>query len=174
MLHIYYGKGKGKTSSALGIILRAAGYRKKIILFQFLKPKKIFSGEYASLKKIPNVKQIRFNQRHPIFMLKNKEEQIVKLKKHILKSMLKLKEIIQKGYFDILVCDEILNLVYDDFIKEQDVIKLLNKVKDKKEIILTGRNKPNKLIKLADYVTEFNQIKHPFQRGILARKSIEY
>ena len=174
MLHIYFGKGKGKTSAALGLILRATGYGKRIILFQFLKPKKLFSGEYASLKKFPKVKQARFNQKHPIFMERNKEEQIVKLRKHIQKSMLKLEEIIQKGNFDILVCDEMLNLIYQDFIKEQDVIKLLTKVKDKKEIILTGRNKPNRLIKIADYVTEFNQIKHPFQRGILARKSIEY
>ncbi|MFC1645643.1 cob(I)yrinic acid a,c-diamide adenosyltransferase [Candidatus Omnitrophota bacterium] len=174
MLHIYYGKGKGKTSAALGLILRAAGRKRKIILFQFLKPKGLFSGEYASLKKFPNVKQVRFDQKHPIFMVSDKEKQICKIKTHIRKSMSELSKIIRKKSFDILVCDEMLNLIDCGFIKEKDIIAVFNKIKDKKEVILTGRKKPKKLTAIADYVTEFRLIKHPFQRGILARKNIEY
>lgn len=174
MLHIYYGKGKGKTSAALGLILRAAGYKKKIILFQFLKPRNLFSGEQASLKKLANVKQVRFDQKHPLFMVKEKKKQISELKIHIQKSMLKLKEVIQKKDFDILVCDEMLNLISEDFIKEDDVIKMLSKIKNKKEIILTGRDMPRKLLQIADYVTELRLIKHPFQKGILARRCVEY
>ena len=174
MLHIYYGKGKGKTSAALGLILRAAGHKRKIVLFQFLKPKGLFSGEYASLKKFPNVRQVRFNQKHPIFMISDKDKQICKTKIHIRKSMSKLREIIKKKGFDILVCDEILNLIDCGFIKEKDIVTIVNKIKGKKEIILTGRNTPKKLVAMADYVTEFRLVKHPFQRGILARKNIEY
>lgn len=174
MLHIYYGKGKGKTSAALGLILRAAGYNKKIVLFQFLKPRNLFSGEYASLKKLTCVKQIRFDQQHPMFMENKEKKQIIKLKKHIQKSILQLKEIIQKGNFDILVCDEILNITRRGFIKDSDIIKMLGKIKNKKEIILTGRNRPNRLANIADYITEFRLEKHPFQKGTLARRSIEF
>ncbi len=174
MLHVYYGKGKGKTSSALGLILRAAGYKKRIILFQFLKPSRLFSGEQASLKKFPNLNQIRFDQKHPIFMLRDKKEQIKALRVHVKKSILKLKQVIKGGKFDILVCDEILNLIDCQLIKEVDMVKLFRSIRDKKEIILTGRPKLKKLIKLADYATEFRQVKHPFQKGTLARKCIEY
>jgi cob(I)alamin adenosyltransferase len=174
MLHIYYGKGKGKTSSALGLILRAAAYGKKIVLIQFFKPTKAFSGERLSLKKLKNIKQIRFNQHHPIFIKNLDNGQIEKLKENIDKAILKLKKILRKEKFDIIVCDEILNIIHKKLVKEEDIMKLLSKFGCKKEIILTGRNKPKKLIKIADYVTEFRAGKHPFQKGILARKSIEF
>ncbi|MFC1709396.1 cob(I)yrinic acid a,c-diamide adenosyltransferase [Candidatus Omnitrophota bacterium] len=174
MLHIYYGKGKGKTSAALGLILRAAGYKSKVILFQFLKPKKIFSGELASLKRLPNIKQVRFDQKHPIFMIKNEGKQIRELKLHVEKSISKLKGVIQKGNFDILVCDEILNLLSLNTVKESELVEIFKKIKNRKEVILTGRQKPNKLSRIADYITEFKLVKHPFQKGILARKAIEY
>lgn len=174
MLHLYYGKGKGKTSAALGLILRAAGYKKRIVLFQFLKPKDLFSGEYTSLKKFPNVKQIRFNQKHPIFMVKDRRKQISKLKIHVKESISKLKQIIKKGRFDILVCDEMLNLINAGLIKERDAIAIFAKIRNKKEVILTGRGIPKKLTKIADYITKFRLVKHPFQRGVLARKTIEY
>lgn len=174
MLHVYYGKGKGKTSSALGLILRASSYNKKIILFQFLKPAKIFSGEQLGLKKLKNVKQIRFNQQHLIFMKNLKKEDFKKLKENISKSILKLKKILQKKNFDIIVCDEILNIIHKNLLKEDEIVKMFCKIKHEKEIILTGRNKPDKLLKIADYATEFGLIKHPFQKGVLARKAIEF
>ncbi|MFH1621877.1 MAG: cob(I)yrinic acid a,c-diamide adenosyltransferase [Candidatus Omnitrophota bacterium] len=174
MLHVYYGKGKGKTSAALGLILRAAGYKKRIYLFQFLKPKDLFSGEHASIQKLPNVRQIRFSQKHPIFMIKDKEKQIGKLRLHVKKSMVKLNNIIKSKRFDVLVCDEMLNLIDCGLIKEDDIVNIFKKIKQKKEIILTGRTKPNKLSRIADYITEFKLIKHPFQKGILARKTVEY
>ncbi|MDD5005651.1 MAG: cob(I)yrinic acid a,c-diamide adenosyltransferase [Candidatus Omnitrophica bacterium] len=172
MLHIYYGKGKGKTSAALGLILRAAGYKKKIIFVQFLKPPKSLSGECISIRKFTNVKQIRFEQTHPVFLKKKTAVQIKKLKECIQESILTLKEIVQNKNFDILVCDEVLNLI--DFIKESDLVKIFTKIKNKKEIILTGINKPKKLAKIADYITEFRLVKHPFQKGTIARKTIEY
>lgn len=174
MLHIYYGKGKGKTSAALGLILRAAGYKKRIYLFQFLKPKDLFSGEHASIQKLPNVKQIRFSQKHPIFMIKDKEKQIIKLRLHVKESITKLKNIIKNKKFDILVCDEMLNLIDCGLIKENEIVNIFKKIKQKKEIILTGRTMPNKLFRIADYITEFKLVKHPFQKGTLARRCIEY
>ncbi|MDD5618074.1 MAG: cob(I)yrinic acid a,c-diamide adenosyltransferase [Candidatus Omnitrophica bacterium] len=174
MLHIYYGKGKGKTSSALGLILRACAYDKRIILFQFLKPNKIFSGEQLGLKRLKNIKQIRFDQEHPMFMKKSGKLNIVKLKENIDKILSELNKILRKKDFDILVCDEILNIIHKDLINEKTIISMFNKIKNNKEIILTGRNKPKQLLKIADYTTEFRLIKHPYQKGILARKSIEF
>ncbi|MDD5291890.1 MAG: cob(I)yrinic acid a,c-diamide adenosyltransferase [Candidatus Omnitrophica bacterium] len=174
MLQIYYGKGKGKTSSALGLILRASAYNKRIILFQFFKPSKIFSGEHLSLKKLKNVKQVRFNQQHPMFLKNSKKQTPQELKKNIDKTILELKKILRKKDFDILVCDEILNVIHKNLVKENKIVKIFCRIKNDKEIILTGRNKPDKLLKIADYVTEFSLKKHPFKKGILARKSIEF
>lgn len=174
MLHIYYGKGKGKTSAALGLILRAAGYNKRIILFQFLKPKNIFCGEHASLKKLPKIKQVRFHQKHPIFMQKKGPRQIRQLKNHLRDSIKKLQRVIARGNFDILICDELLNVIHKDWVNEDMLFALFQSIKNDKEIVLTGRKKPKKLTKIADYITECKLVKHPFDKGILARKSIEY
>jgi len=174
MLHIYYGKGKGKTSSALGLILRACAYNKKIVILQFLKPDKIFSGEHACLSKFGNVKQIRFNQQHPMFLKNLNKEKISKLKEDVYKSILKLKEILEDKSVNIVICDEILNIIGEGLLKEDALVSAFRKIKNRKEIILTGRRKPKKLLAIADYVTNFRLIKHPFQKGILARKAIEF
>lgn len=174
MLHIYYGKGKGKTSAALGLMLRAAGYKKRIILFQFLKPANVLSGEYASLKKFSCVKLVRFSQTHPIFMRKKGPRQIQGLKAELCSSIEQLRSVIKKGDFDILVCDELLNTIGKGWVSEDMLVRLFGPVKKDKEIILTGRIKPKKLCRIADYITECRLVKHPFDRGVLARKGIEY
>ena len=107
-------------------------------------------------------------------MKKRKKKQLEDLKQHINKSIQELKKVIRKRDFDILVCDEILNLINVGFIKESDLISYFGKIKSSREIVLTGRNKPKRLTRIADYVTELRLIKHPFQKGILARRSIEF
>ena len=174
MLHIYYGKGKGKTSAALGLALRAAGYKKRIIFFQFLKPKNFKSGEHLSLKKLKTIQQIRFNQRHPIFAKKNCSCSLQNLKKEINASLEKLRDILKKKNFDILICDELLNCIHKNVLDETTLIQLFKPIKNEKEVILTGRKKPQGLFVIADYITECRCLKHPFDKGILARKAIEF
>lgn len=174
MLHIYCGKGKGKTSCALGLIVRACGYDKKIVLFQFLKPKHIFSGEHASLKKFPNVQIIQFEHDIPIFCARPQKEQKALLDTHLAESMKRLKSLLNEGSFDILILDEILNLVRPDYLSENELCVLIKPLIATKEIILTGRIKPKRLCAIADYVTELKEIKHPFQKHVLARKAIEF
>ena len=109
-----------------------------------------------------------------MFSSKDISGQMNKLKSRIRQSISVLKQIVNKGNFDILVCDEILNVISTGLVKESEIITIFKEVKDRKEIILTGRPKPKKLTKIADYITELRLAKHPFQKGILARKSIEY
>ena len=174
MIHIYYGKGKGKTSSALGLIMRACGSKKKIVLFRFLKPKNMPSGEDIFLSKLSNLKEFRFNYPHPIFIKGFNKKGGKVLENQINNSLNTLKAVIKQGRFDILVLDEILNLINLGTVNEADIIKLIKKLRNKKEVILTGRKASNKLKRIADYITELKLIKHPFQKGISARKGIEY
>jgi len=174
MLHIYYGKGKGKTSSALGLIIRACGYKKRVVLFRFLKPKSLFTGEDTTLNKLPNVKEIRFNYPHPMFLKKLGRKDMKSLRNQVRHTLIKLKETVKRGKFDILVLDEILNLMDLGLVNDDELIKLIKQIEDKKEVILTGRKAPKKLKEIANYITEFKLIKHPFQKGIFARKGIEY
>lgn len=174
MLHIYYGNGKGKTSCALGIIMRACGYDKKIILFQFLKPRHILSGERISLKKFPSVKVFQFNHDLPIFTARPSKKQRALLRKHLAASMRCLNKLIKKRSFDILILDEVLNLIRLNCLSERKLCSLLKPLQATKEVILTGRAKPKKLLAIADYVTELKEIKHPFQKHVLARKAIEF
>ena len=174
MLRIYYGKGKGKTSAALGSIMRAAGYGKKITLVQFFKPRKILCGEYKSLKKLSCVRQIRFKVQHPFFTKKKSPQDLKKLKSSLKDCTDSLKSIIKENDFDILVCDELLNLLGVQCIQEKILCELIAPLKNKKEIILTGRDKPKQLMRIADYATECKLIKHPFEKGAKARRAIEY
>jgi len=173
MLHIYYGKGKGKTSAAIGLIIRASGYKKRIVFFRFLKPKSWLSGEDITLKKLPNLKEFRFDYSHPLFIKNFNSKKNKALKKEIRKSLRVLKTTAKQGDFDILVLDEFLNLLNLGLVNKKSIITLLKKLAEK-EIILTGRNMPKDFYKIADYITEFKLVKHPFQKGILAREAIEY
>jgi len=174
MIHIYYGKGKGKTSSALGLIIRACGCKKRIVLFRFLKPKSLSSGEDKILTKLPNLKEFRFDYPHPMFIKILNSKKTNLLKNQIKESLTKLETVAKQKKYDILVLDEILNLIDLGFVKQEYLLKLLRRIKNTKEVILTGRNMPKKIPRLADYITELRLVKHPFQKGILARRGIEY
>lgn len=107
-------------------------------------------------------------------MQKKGPRQLRQLKNHLRDSIAKLQQVITKGDFDILVCDELLNVIRKDWVNEDTLFAMFEKIKNDKEIILTGRKKPKKLIRIADYITECKLIKHPYDRGVIARKSIEY
>lgn len=179
LVHIYYGKGKGKTTTALGQALRAWGWGKKVIVFQFLKKKNFPSGEIKAIEKLgKNFKVIRFDQEHPMFkkiadsckLLAEKQ----KLRKSFSDSLKSVREVIEKKKYDLVVLDEILNAVSEGFIAEEKVINLLKVKPADVELILTGRTASAKLIALADYVSEIREIRHPYRKGIKARRGIEY
>lgn len=174
MLHLYIGDGKGKTSAALGCALRAIGWGKRVYCAQFLKDINYASGEINAIK-LANlaIKIERFKEQiHPFFCKKGSVD-IVKIRRSIKESLVKIENSIVKREFDIIILDEILNALREKFVSEARLTSLIKKAKDT-ELIFTGRTAPSALIRLADYVSYIKKIKHPFDKKTPARRSIEY
>lgn len=172
---IFYGNGKGKTTAALGTALRMLGYGKKVHLIQFMKAgiegNKEFEeyGELRALKKFENFSFKRFGIKE--WVLSPREEHINEVKKGLKYS----EKILKSGKYDLVILDEILYAVQLNLIKEEDIINLIDKKCDTTELILTGSHKPlKKIFEKADLISEIRKVKHYFDRGILARKGIEF
>lgn len=167
---VYTGNGKGKTTAALGLILRASGYNKKILLVQFVKNS--FSGELKSLKKFKNLKIIR-GGRGFVGILGDKLP-LEEHKKTALKTFEKLKKATESGDWDLIVADEIIGAISGKLIPLEKVVNLISAKPQQLDLVLTGRGVPKELVELADLVTEMKEIKHPFKKGILAKVGLDY
>jgi len=170
LVHIYTGNGKGKTSCALGLALRARGAGLKVALYQFLKNPKCKSSE-RRIAKCLGIKLTCFNQIHPMFC-SNLKPQTSNLSVAIEKSLIIIKKELNK--YDVMVLDEVINLVSEKFLDETILINLIKNKPKELELVLTGRGASAKLKKLADYVTELKEVKHPYHKGIKARRGIEF
>ncbi len=172
LIHIYTGEGKGKTTAAIGLAVRAAGNALKVLFVQFLKGGEE-SGEikiFKGLKK--NIEVIRFDQRHPIFFKKGDTKKgLINAAKDALKL---IDEKIKSDKYDLVILDEINNLIVQGWADVNELMDIIRKRPKGVEIVLTGRGASDELIEMADYVTEMKAIKHPFKKGIKARKGIEY
>lgn len=166
--HIYAGSGKGKTSAAVGLAIRARGAGLKVCFLQFLKGGRQASSEVKILKK-SGVKVIVFDEIHPIFG-GNKN----KLKKSVRKDFRFVKKRLEKVRCNVVIFDEILNLVSENYLKAESLISLIKAKPESVELVLTGRKAPKAVLKYADYITQFNKLSHPYESQILARKGIEY
>lgn len=183
MIFIFTGKGKGKTIAALGLGMRAVGAGKKVFLIQFLKPGD--SSEIKTIKKIQNFDFQSFG-RKGFFLPKKILEKNPKLKKEGIrpfekidfqlakKGFLLAKKIAQSKKYHLLLLDEINCAIEYGLLKEKEVKDFLLKFKDKLDIVLTGQNAPKSFLKIADLVTEFLEKKHYYQKGILAKKGIDF
>src|SRR3989338_8343294 len=181
LVHIITGDGKGKTTSSLGLAMRAAGNSLKVHMIQFLKSG--VTGELFSSKKLGfeveqfGVDVVRARQ-------KNLQEFIDKTGKFVfqpdelekeaaLLGFEHAKNIIKSGEYDLVILDEINCVLDKGLIPINEVIELI-KNHGNTEIVFTGRDAPEELYEYADYVSEVKRIKHPWQKGIKARKGIEY
>lgn len=170
LIQVYTGDGKGKTTASIGQAIRAKGHKFKVCFVYFFKnPKDFPYGEVELLKGL-GIEVVNFVPQHPHFYKNITAEQI---REECLKAIESIKEIFQKGY-DMLILDEILITIRDGFLKEEEILDLLEKKPESLEIILTGRGATKKIIERADLVTEMKKIKHPFNRGVKGRKGIEY
>ncbi|MBI2631930.1 cob(I)yrinic acid a,c-diamide adenosyltransferase [Candidatus Pacearchaeota archaeon] len=173
LVQVFWGNGKGKTTSALGTALRACGNGYSVHLVQFMKDgtgdsEIDYPGELKAIEKFDSFSFKRFGTGSWIIGTP-KEEHIEKVKEAFvyLKSCL--------GKYDIIIADEILYAVQLGLLKEEDIIQLIKEKPPKQELILTGSHKPLPLVfELADLVTEIKKIKHPYDKGIMARKGLEY
>jgi cob(I)alamin adenosyltransferase len=173
LIHIYCGRGKGKTTAGLGQALRAWGWDKKIIIFQFLKSKNFPSGEIRAIEKLGvRFKIVRFDQEHPMFGKSRVSE--TELKESIRDSFKMVRKVFCDRKYDIVILDEILNAVGGGFIGEKELIDLIKSKPESLELVLTGRTVPRKILVLADYVSRITEVRHPFKSGVKARKGIEY
>lgn len=168
---IYTGEGKGKTTASLGLILRAAGYNKKCLMIQF--GKAWFTGELSGIKKLgENIKIIQGGKGF-LDILGSK----ITKKDHIKASSqafeLLYKEVMSNKW-DIIVADEIVGAIHAKVLSLTKVLLLLKSKPSRLDLVLTGRFASKKLIDLADLVTEMKEVKHPYQKGILAKKAIDF
>ena len=169
LVQIFTGNGKGKTSAAMGTIVRAAGHGYKVFLVSFMKGNYEY-GEYNSISRLPNVKMAQFGLRQLTDPNKTKPEEREQAKL----ALKTAREVIMSGDYDLVVMDEINVALGYDLIGLEEVIKLIKDKPPHVELILTGRYADTRLLELADLVTEMVNVKHPFDKLINARKGIEY
>lgn len=172
LVHIYTGNGKGKTSAAVGLGIRAYGRGFKVLMVQFMKSRE--TGELITLGKLPSGFEIRRGKEMTKFSWEMDEKEISDMKQAMKELFDKTVESVSNGEFDMLIMDELVGTVSIGLIEAKDVIEFINVKPEKLEIVMTGRNAPKELIDVVDYVSEINAVKHPFKKGIEARKGIEY
>jgi cob(I)alamin adenosyltransferase len=170
-VHIYCGEGKGKTTAAIGLIVRAAGCKKKVLLTRFLKTD--HSGEVRTLLKFPEV-TVTPCERSFGFFSKMSREQKKEARVYYTKLLQTTFERAVMDNYDLLVLDEIMAVCNFGLVEEENVLIFLETRPKKLEVVLTGRNPSKTFVEMADYVSEINKVKHPFDKGIKAREGIEY
>jgi cob(I)alamin adenosyltransferase len=169
---VYTGKGKGKTTAALGIVLRAIGHGYKVGMIQFIKGEWYY-GELTSSKRLePEFEMIAagkgfvgiIDDDHPIEDHQTAAKEAIAL----------AKEKIASGMYDVMILDEVNYAAKLNLISEQDILDTIAVRPEKTSLVLTGNYVPESVIAVADLVTEMREIKHPYQKGIKAKKGIDF
>jgi cob(I)alamin adenosyltransferase len=168
---VYTGNGKGKTTASLGIALRAMGYNLKVCMIQFVKGAQ-FTGELNGGRLLaPNFRIIRGGKG---FVRKARDRKT--LSQHIAaatKTLRTSKKIISSGKYDIVILDEINYAMSRKLIRVRPVLELIREKPERVNLVLTGRGAPRSIINAADLVTEMRKVKHPYDRGVPARRGID-
>ena len=165
-MHIYTGNGKGKTTAALGLSLRALCAGKKVFFGQFVKGMKY--SETKSVEYLPNFEIEQFGR--TCFIDKEPEKEDIECAKAGLE---KCSEILKKDDYDLVVLDELTIALYYKLFSLEKVLEVIKNKSKNVELVITGRYAPDKLIEIADLVTEMKEIKHYYNSGVMARKGIE-
>jgi len=184
MVEIFYGDGRGKTSAAVGTATRAAGHGLNVALIQFLKGGE-FTGEFTAMRRLG----IEVHQFGPGGPSHSFDKQVKEGIRKLISTYFKYREsdkdcsvkglklaawMAASGRYDVVVLDEINTALNFKHIKANDIIKLIKGKHEKTELILTGFKPPQKILKMADLVTEMKKVKHPYDKGTLARWGIDY
>jgi len=169
MIEIFTGHGKGKTSAALGIVLRALGHGRRVHIVFFMKGKFPY-GEQKILATLPNVTFesfgfLEFCDPNNVKPEENEQAQ---------KALDAARKAVLSEEYDIVILDEINVAIAWKLVDIEDVMKLMNEKPEQVELILTGRYADQRLIELADLVTDMVKVKHPYDKGVLSRQGIDY
>lgn len=169
LVEIFTGNGKGKTSAALGVALRALGHGLRVHIVYFMKGNYPY-GEQNVLSRLPGISFERFGQETFVDPANVKEEE----REQAGKALQAAREAMLSGNYDVVVLDEVNIAASWGLIDTEQVVALIKEKPEKVELILTGRHADARLIELADLVTEMVEIKHPYRQGILSRKGIDF
>lgn len=165
-VQVYTGNGKGKTTAALGLVLRTVCAGNKAFIGQFMK-----GQNYSELKAPEYLPGIKIEQFGDTSFLNGKPSE--KDYSDAAAGLDRMKEIVESGSYDVIVFDEINTTLFFGLLKVEDVLDVIRLKKDNTEIILTGRYAPEEIIDRADLVTEMKEIKHYYNEGVDARVGIE-
>lgn len=168
MIIIFTGNGKGKTSAALGTAFRSIGWENKVAIIQFIKGNKEI-GEWKTASKLKNIEIFQFVDDKKLVIGKPTEDHLHSMPSALAKTM----EIITSHKFQLIILDEINNAISHKLVKVSEIIKILLDNPDA-DYILTGRSADPRLVEIADTVTEMKKVKHPFDKGVLAKRGIDY
>lgn len=189
LVQVYTGDGKGKTTAALGLALRAAGHRLRVVVIQFAKGAS-YTGELFALERLyPEVRLFQFGRDcrkasairqgfaecwgcSECFLRKG---EVTDEDRDLARRALAMaNDVAASGSADILVLDEISLAAHFDLISVDDIVGVIEHRQPHVELVLTGRNMPREVLDRADLITEMHQVRHPFEQGVMARRGIEY
>jgi len=168
LIQVYTGDGKGKTTAALGLALRAYGRGLRTVIIQFMK-----KGDYGEVRAIEQIDGISIEQYGlPSFVVKGKEkpEDYEAAERGLARAI----EVMENRECDILILDELNITLYFGLLRIADVVEALHKKPEEMEIVITGRSLPQEIADIADLITEMKMIRHPYEKGIGAREGIEF
>lgn len=167
LVQVYTGDGKGKTTAALGLAVRAAGHGLRVGILQFMKGKDD-CGEHLFAKRFRTFEMLQPN-RESYFGQPSQGR-----KAAACEALALVREMLEEDRHDVLILDEVLTAVWQELISARDVLELIRSKPEDMELVLTGRGAPPEIVEAADLVTEMTLVKHPFEHGIAARRGIEY
>ncbi len=166
MIQVYTGNGKGKTTAAIGLAVRASGAGLKVYIAQFCKGR-----TYSEIKALKDIKRIKIEQFGRSCFIKrkpNKEDMILARR-----GLTSVRDAVTGGKYGVIILDEINIAMKFKLVSFNDLVRIIDRVPAKMELVLTGRYAPGPLIKRADLVSEIKEIKHYYNNGVMARKGIE-
>jgi cob(I)alamin adenosyltransferase len=173
MIFLFTGSGKGKTTAALGQALRAIGNKKKVLIIQFIKSPEWKTGEIVAVERFePDLKMVQMGKGF-VGILGNtlpREEHVAAAQE----AFSYAKTEFSTGAWDILILDEINVALHLELLPREAVVEFIKSFPKEKDLILTGRWAPDVLYQCADYVTEMQDIKHPFEKGVQGKRGTEW
>lgn len=170
LVHIYYGDGKGKTTTGMGLITRAAGYGYRVLLYQFMKDNK--TSERNVLKNVENITIVDGLDQEK-FSFQMTEEEKEERRRFYEDQFYRITKMAEEEEYDVLFMDEIIYTIGAKLLDEQVVLDYLKEKPENLEIIMTGNYPSKAMVEAADYVSEIRKVKHPFDEGQRARAGIE-
>ena len=170
--HVYFGNGKGKTTAALGLALRASGQGKKVVVVQFLKDWKC--GELGQLELLPNITVLRGKAKGSTFVYEMSDEEKAQTKAMHDENLTSAMKLQQQDLCDLLILDEAIDAYQLGVLDAALLENLLSNKPDALELVITGHKPEDRILEHADYITEMVKRKHPYDLGVSARRGIEF